>query len=318
MAARTEYFTTEATMVKHNRNAAIIKDLFPPTHFSNKHTTKGVYLNYLLTDISKQTPFRSILFNTADLPNPFITVTCRLNDNHPALREVVAAIRATFDARVTTTTDVSGFEHFQFVVKSAVNASFTAFCDQFTQRLKGIVRQFTNAPRSRPIAAAPTPGPSITAVDVPVFALNPDDFTPLPTTNTTTPIVAKQMPAAEPVSPPVAKQLPAAEPVSPPVAKQMPAAEPVSPPVAKQMPAAEPVSPPASDPQSDDDDFITTISADSIMYIDANGQTRVKLPVRRIKARFGTKTMTLQIRDPKVTSIEHAVELFNAYASLRA
>ena len=341
MATRTEFFTPAATMTKHKKFATTIEELFPATYFTHKHSTKGLHLKYLLTSISKHSPFRTILISTADLPNAFITVTCQLNDNHPALSEIVTAIQTTFSIRVTTTTDASGFEHFQFIVKSAVNASFTAFCTQTMQSLITVKQQFSQAPRPQPVAA-PTPEPAITTVAQPVaFELSPAEFAPLP--SNPSPTIVSQWPVKPAVTfeslavdthiilnqfPewPAWPTAPAAAPIAAPIAAPTaeptaPAAEPIAPtaePIAAVPTVAKPtVAKPTAEP-ADDDEFTTTISADRIIYTDTNGQTRVKLPLKRINVRVGTKKMSLPIRDPAVTSIEHAIELFNAYATSRA
>ena len=326
MDTRTEFFTSPATMIKHKKFAKTIEELFPATYFTHKHSTKGLHLKYLLTSISKHSPFRTILISTADLPNAFITVTCQLNDNHPALSEIVTAIQTTFSIRVTTITDASGFEHFQFVVKSAVNASFTAFCTQTMQSLITVKQQFYQAPRPQPVAA-PTPEPAITTVAQPVaFELSPAEFAPLP--SNPSPTIVSQWPVKPAVTFEslafdthiILNQFPewpawptADVPVTvPTVAEPTAAAEPtVAVPTVTKPTVAEPT---VAEP-ADDDEFTTTISADRIIYTDTNGQTRVKLPLKRINLRVGTKKMTLPIRDPVVTSIEHAIELFNAYAS---
>ena len=315
MATRTEFFTPAATMTKHKKFATTIEELFPATYFTHKHSTKGLHLKYLLTSISKHSPFRTILISTADLPNAFITVTCQLNDNHPALSEIVTAIQTTFSIRVTTTTDASGFEHFQFIVKSAVNASFTAFCTQTMQSLITVKQQFSQAPRPQPVAA-PTPEPAITTVAQPVaFELSPAEFAPLP--SNPSPTIVSQWPVKPAVTFEslavdthiILNQFPEW-----PAWPTAPTAEPIAavPTVAKPT-VAKPTAEPA-----DDDEFTTTISADRIIYTDTNGQTRVKLPLKRINVRVGTKKMSFPIRDPVVTSIEHAIELFNAYATSRA
>jgi hypothetical protein len=323
MATQIEFFTSEATMTKHKKFVTIIEELFPPTYFTHKHSTKGLHLKYLLTSVSKHSPYRTILISTADLPNAFITVTCQLNDNHPALSEIVTAIQTTFSIRVTTTTDASGFEHFQFVVKSAVNASFTAFCTQTMQSLITVKQQFSQATRPQPVAA-PTPEPAITTVAQPVaFELSPAEFAPLP--SNPSPTIVSQWPVKPAVTfeslavdvHNILNQFPEwpAWPTAPTAEPIAPTAEPT---VAVPTVAKPTVAKPTVAEPDDDDEFTTTISADRIIYTDTNGQTRVKLPLKRINVYVGTKKMSLPIRDPAVTSIEHAIELFNVYATLRA
>jgi hypothetical protein len=317
-------------MTNHKKLATTIKELFPTTYFTHKHSTKGLYLKYLLTSVSKHSPYRTILISTADLPNAFITVTCQLNDNHPALSEIVIAIQTTFSFRVTTTTDSSGFEHFQFVVKSAANASFTAFCTQTMQSLITVKQQFSQATRPQPVAA-PTPEPAITTVAQPVaFELSPAEFAPLP--SNPSPTIVSQWPVKPAVTfeslavdvhnilnqfPewPAWPTAPTAEPTAPTAEPIAPTAEPT---VAVPTVAKPTVAKPTVAEPDDDDEFTTTISADRIIYTDTNGQTRVKLPLKRINVYVGTKKMSLPIRDPAVTSIEHAIELFNVYADMRA
>jgi hypothetical protein len=311
MASRTEFFTSDATMAKHKKFSTIVANAYPKEHFTLQASTKGLYLNYYLTVTNKHSPIRTLLFNTADLPNPFVTVTCWLNDNHPDLNEITASVKQIFQTSATTSTDASGFEHFQFSIKSATNASFSAFIDQFTRKLVTLNKHFAHS------TPAKTPTPLQKAAEErketsdATFKMCADDFTPLPSN-------PKQTAHIHTWSAPVKAAAPEPTPAPAPVKAAAPEPTPAPAPVKASAPEPTPTDDVQDEDEDEDDGLTTTITTDNIIYIDANGQTRVKLPFKRFVVTIGTKKVIHRINDPVVTSIHQALELYHMYDSVRS